>query len=77
MFGIRTVLIGLDLLSSDDKVRERAVRVAPLIHCSDTIGAVVAGVHGDLPKRSAVLATAISVINVVLSVLARRSLPSR
>jgi hypothetical protein len=76
MFGIRTVLIGLDLLSSDNDARDRAVRMAPLIHVSDTVGAVIAGVHGDLPKRSAVMATAVSSLNVVLSMLARRALPS-
>jgi hypothetical protein len=77
MFGIRTVLIGLDLLSSDQDARDRAVRMGPLIHGSDTVGAVVAGVHGDLPKRSAAMATAISALNVVLSVLARRATSSR
>lgn len=74
MFGIRTVLIGLDLLSSDRDARERAVRLALLIHGSDTISTVFAGVRGDLPKRSAVRATAISSINIALSVLARRGL---
>ena len=73
MFGIRTVLIGLDLLSSDPDARARAVRVAPLIHGSDTAGAIVAGLHGDLPKRAAALATAISGVNLVLAVLARRA----
>jgi hypothetical protein len=72
MFGIRTVLIGLDLLRDDQEVRGRAVRIAPLIHGCDTASAVVAGVRGDLPRRAAALATAISGINLVLAVLAWR-----
>ena len=40
MFGIRTILIGVDLLSRDPEVRRHAVRAAPLIHASDTISAV-------------------------------------
>lgn len=73
MFGIRTVLIGLDLLRPDEEVRARAVRLAPLIHGCDTASAVVAGVRGDLPRRAALLATAISGANVVLALLAWRA----
>ena len=73
MFGIRTVLIGLDLLRADEDVRARAVRLAPLIHGCDTASAVVAGVRGDLPRRAAVLATAISGVNVVLALQAWRA----
>ena len=73
MFGIRTVLIGLDLLRPDEAVRARAVRLAPLIHGCDTASAVVAGVRGDLPRRAALLATAISGANVALALLAWRA----
>lgn len=70
MFGVRTVLIGFDLLSSDDDVRRRAVALAPVIHGSDTTCAAVAGVQGDLPKRAAALATLVSAFNLALAVLA-------
>jgi hypothetical protein len=73
MFGIRTMLIGLDLLTGDEEVRGRTVRRAPLIHGCDTASAVVAGLRGDLPRRAAVLATAISGINLVLALLAWRA----
>ncbi|MBJ7608945.1 MAG: hypothetical protein JF887_05885 [Candidatus Dormibacteraeota bacterium] len=73
MFGVRTVLIGLDMLSSDDEIRARAVRMAPLIHGSDTVSALVTGVQRDLPRRAAVLATAISGVNVILALLAQRA----
>jgi len=74
MFGVRTVLIGLDLLRpDDDDARRRAVRLAPLIHGTDAVSAAVAGLRGDLPRRAATLATAISGANLVLALLARRS----
>ena len=71
MFGIRTVLIGLDLLSSDPDVRRHAQRAALLIHASDTASAAAAGLSKQLPARSAALATGISALNVVLAAIAR------
>ena len=35
MFGIRTILIALDLVTGDEAERERALRRAPLIHAAD------------------------------------------
>lgn len=72
MFGIRTILIGADLLSSDLPTRRHAVRSALLVHGSDTLSAATAGLTRQLPRRAAVVTTAISSLNVVLSVLARR-----
>ena len=43
MFGIRTVLMGVDLLSSDREVRRHALRDSVLVHGSDTISAARAG----------------------------------
>jgi hypothetical protein len=71
MFGVRTVLIGLDLLSSDPNVRRHAQRVALLVHASDTVSAAAAGLSKQLPVRSAVFATGVSAVNVVLAALAR------
>jgi hypothetical protein len=36
LFGIRTVLLGVDLIRLRGRELERAVRAAPLIHASDT-----------------------------------------
>ena len=72
MFGIRTILIGLDLLSRDPEVRRHAVRAAPLIHASDTISAWAAGKSGALPPKAARTATTISAVNLVLALLAKR-----
>ena len=68
MFGIRTVLIGLDLLR-EGPARERALRAAPLIHASDTTAAALAGL-GGLDKHSAVTIVAISAVNTILALLA-------
>jgi hypothetical protein len=70
MFGIRTVLIALDLLSHDENVRRHAVRVALVVHVSDTISAARAGLTRQLPPRPAVLATGISAANVLLAAIA-------
>ena len=36
LFGVRTILLGRDLLVRDAYVRAKAVQEAPLIHASDT-----------------------------------------
>jgi hypothetical protein len=77
MFGIRTILIGADLLARDPEVRRHAVRLALLVHVSDALSAISAGVRREVPRRAAVTAAAISSLNVVLSLLAgRRPRPS-
>ena len=70
MFGIRTILIGVDLLSPDPGIRRHAQKVALMIHVSDTISAASAGLSRQLPVRSAVFATGISAVNVVLAAIA-------
>lgn len=69
MFGVRTVVIGRDLFHGD----ERAVHAAPLIHASDTLAAAALAASGKVPRRTGVLVTAISAVNTVLAVAARRS----
>ena len=72
MFGIRTVLIALDLLSRDQNVRRHALRVALIVHVSDTISAAAAGLSKQLPPRPALLATGVSAANVVLAAIASK-----
>jgi hypothetical protein len=74
MFGIRTLLIGSDLLARDPEIRRHALRVAVLVHASDTASACAALRSGQVPRKTAVTATAISSLNTVLALLARRSL---
>jgi hypothetical protein len=72
MFGIRTILIGTDLLVLRGAEHRRAVRRAVLIHASDTISAVLAGYRGDLPRKAAKTTAVISGVNTVLAVIAAR-----
>jgi hypothetical protein len=74
MFGVRTVIIGAELLSRDRQRRELAVRLALPIHASDTISAALGGLLGETSKRTTIMLTTISGTNTVLALLARRTL---
>jgi hypothetical protein len=76
MFGIRTVLIGSDLLTRNTEVRRHALRMAVVVHASDTAAAFAALRSGQVPRKTAVPAVAISSLNTVLAVVARRGLRS-
>jgi len=72
MFGIRTVVVGSDLLLLRDHALERAVRQAVVIHGCDTVAALLGGVRHEVPRRTAVMTTAISAGNTALAVTALR-----
>jgi hypothetical protein len=72
MFGVRTVLLGLDLLSPIPEVRRHAVKLSVVVHASDTTSAALAGLTRRMPAKTAVLATAISAVNTALAVAANR-----
>jgi hypothetical protein len=74
MFGIRTLLIGSDLLTNNHEVRRHALRVALVVHASDTAAAFAALRSGQVPRKTAATATAISSLNTLLALLARRDL---
>jgi hypothetical protein len=70
MFGVRTVVIGAELLlplKQEDRVR--AMRIGILIHASDTLAAGLGGIRGQLPRRTAALLTGISALNTTLAVI--------
>ncbi|GGN08326.1 hypothetical protein GCM10011609_54930 [Lentzea pudingi] len=71
MFGIRTLVLGVDLLTvkSGDANARRVLRQAVLIHATDTAAAVYAGKRGELPARAAKLTTIISAVNTGLAVV--------
>lgn len=71
MFGIRTLLISIDLLRPDDQVRAQAVRIAPIIHGSDSVAAMLAARSGKLPGRTGTTIVAISAVNTLLALLAQ------
>lgn len=75
LFGVRTILIGADLLSRNPEVRARALRVAVRVHASDTAAAAIAGATRQLPAKGAKAAVITSSVNTVLAVVARRALP--
>jgi hypothetical protein len=74
LFGIRTLIIGAELLMASGPRREHAVRVAPIIHASDTVAALLAGRQGQLPRGAANTAAVISGLNTLLALVARASL---
>ena len=71
MFGIRTVLIGAELLVQTGERRAEATRRAVLIHASDTLAALLATRSGRFPKNGRVIVW-ISAVNTVLAVLTNR-----
>jgi hypothetical protein len=70
LFGVRTVLIGAQLLLRDDGLRAHSLRVAPAIHALDASAALIAGERGQLPRRAATTAAIISTVNTVLAIVA-------
>jgi hypothetical protein len=72
LFGIRTVVIGAELLLLDGEDLDRSLRNGVLIHVSDTLAAVGAGASRQMPAQPAMLATLISSINTGLALAARQ-----
>jgi hypothetical protein len=72
MFGIRTILIGAELLLSRSERRKRAARLGVLIHASDTLAAAAAGLRGQLPRNAAIVTTLVSSVNTALAIRAAR-----
>ena len=70
LFGVRTVLIGAQLLLRDGGVRAHSLRVAPAIHALDASAALIAGGRGQLPQRAATTAAVISSVNTLLAIVA-------
>jgi hypothetical protein len=73
MFGIRTVFLGLDLLVATPAHRRAALQRAPIIHATDALAALTAGITRQLPLKSAATTVAISSVNLALAVAARAS----
>lgn len=71
MFGIRTLVLGLDLftLRTSDASARRVLAQAVLIHATDTAAAAYAGRRGELPAKAAKFTTAISAVNTALAIV--------
>ena len=72
LFGVRTILIGAQLLLRNEGLRAHSLRVAPVIHAVDAAAALIAGERGQLPRRAATTAALISTVNTGLAVVAQK-----
>lgn len=70
MFGIRTVVLGMDLLASGS--RQQKGRVGVVIHATDAASAITAGLRRQLPARVALVAAGISLTNTALAAIIAR-----
>lgn len=66
MFGIRTVVLGVQLLA--DQPSPQADKFGVLIHATDSVTAIKAGIRRQLPPRVAAMTAAISLTNTALAV---------
>ena len=71
LFGVRTIIVGIELLVPDEEVRVSALRFAIPIHASDTLSAALAGIQGQLPSRVSIMLTTISGVNTALAIIAQ------
>src|SRR6266849_4626985 len=71
MFGIRTVLVGAELLMQTGDRRAEALRRAVVIHASDTLAAYLASRSGYFPKKGRII-NWISALNTRLAIIANR-----
>ncbi len=71
LFGVRTIIAGIELLVPDEQVRASALRYALPIHAADTLSAALAGLQGQLPPQVSILLTAISGVNTALAIIAQ------
>jgi hypothetical protein len=71
LFGVRTIVIGAELLVLRGEQLDRSLRKGVVIHASDTVAAAAAGARGYLPPRTAALTTLISTVNTGLAIAAR------
>jgi hypothetical protein len=69
MFGIRTILLAIELLRPAGPVRDYAIRTAPIIHAADTIAATLATRSRSIPARAGRVIITISAINTLLSLV--------
>jgi hypothetical protein len=67
MFGVRTVVLGVDLLAGGSM--QQKGRVGVVIHATDAASAITAGLRRQLPKRVALVAAGISLTNTALAAI--------
>ena len=70
LFGIRTVLIGAELLVRQGARRDEALKLAILIHASDTVAAAMAALSQPSQSGGGWKIVAISAVNTALALYA-------
>jgi hypothetical protein len=70
LFGVRTVLIGADLITEHGQPLQHTISQAVVIHASDTVTAATLGTSGRLRPQMAVPITLISALNTALAIAA-------
>ena len=70
LFGVRTVLLGVDLVALTGNSLRRALGQAVIIHGTDTATAALLGVTGRVKPRTAIPLTLISMTNTALAITA-------
>ena len=69
LFGVRTVLLGIQLWRTPATAGNHVIHETILIHGADTAAALVVYKMGELPRKGAMLAVGISALNTGLAVL--------
>jgi hypothetical protein len=72
LFGVRTIIIGGELLLPDGELRNKALKIAPVIHGSDVAAALISGVTGQVPWDKARRVALLSTLNTALALAARK-----
>ena len=67
MFGVRTVVLGVDLLAGGSM--QQKGRVGVVIHATDAASVITAGLRRQLPARVALVAAGISLTNTALAAI--------
>lgn len=69
LFGIRTIVLAVDLFTMRDDELSRATTTAVVIHAVDTVSAAVGGFSGEVTKKVAWTTTLISAVNTILALI--------
>jgi len=77
LFGIRTVVLGMDLAVFTGPALARTAGAAVLIHASDTATVASLGLSGRLAARTALPLLSISAFNTVLALVVWHGYGSR
>jgi hypothetical protein len=70
MFGVRTVVLGVDLIVLTGDSLRRALRQAVIIHGTDTAAVTLLGLSGRVRPGTAIPLTVISAANTALAITA-------